>query len=250
MARLSGVKIDREKVIIHLKQEIKLRSIYRQILCRQIIDRAARERGILVSGEEIQSEADKFRYEHKLESASQTLEWLNNELLTADDWETGIRERLLTQKLSEELFGCQVENYFVQNKTRYDQAVLYRLRVPYHALAQEVFYQVEEEELSFFEAAHLYDIEEQRRLACGFEGKVSRWQMRPEMAAQVFGAHPGEVLGPILVDQGFELLMVEDFIPAELTPQIRQEILNQLFSQWLDSELNHLIHSDRPPTHT
>lgn len=146
----------------------------------------------------------------------------------------------------EALFGQQVETYFAQNKVQYEQAILYRIVVPYRPLAQELFYQIEEEEISFFEAAHLYDIDEQRRLACGFEGKLSRWQLKPEVAAQVFGARPRELIGLIQTDAGFELLMVEDFMAAELTPETRQEILTHLFNEWLDSELNYLIHRDQP----
>jgi hypothetical protein len=36
--------------------------------------------------------------------------------------------------------------------------------------------------------------------------------------------------------------MVEKFIPAELTPQRYQEILNNMFNEWLANELNYLLH--------
>ncbi|MGF1568520.1 MAG: peptidylprolyl isomerase [Nodosilinea sp.] len=250
MARLTGLLIDSERVINYLRQEVEIKSVYQQILYRQIVDQVTQERGITVTPDEIQAEADRFRYQHKLESAAQTLDWLDNQLLTPEAWEEGIQERLLTKKLAESLFGSQVEPYFAQNKLQYEQVVLYRLVVPYHPLAQELFYQIEEEEISFFEAAHLYDIDEQRRLACGFEGKLSRWQLKPDIAARVFGANTREVIGLIQSEAGFELLMVEAFITAELTTDTRQQILDTLFEEWLDSELNHLIHGGgtHPPT--
>jgi parvulin-like peptidyl-prolyl isomerase len=40
---------------------------------------------------------------------------------------------------------------------------------------------------------------------------------------------------------GYELLMVEEFIAAELTSDIRQQILDQLFQEWLESKLNHTV---------
>jgi len=241
MARLIDHLIDPEKVVHYLKHEVRLKAVYRDILCRQIIKQASEERGIAVGPEEIQAEADRFRYDHRLENASQTFAWLEDQLLTPDDWEDGIQQRLLVKKLAESLFEKQVEAYFFQNKVQYDKAVLYRILVPYNALAQEIFYQIEEEEISFFEAAHLYDVDEHRRLVCGFEGKVSRWQLKPDIAACVFGASPRQVVGPMPSDHNFELLMVEEFIPSELTPEVRQQILNQLFDEWLDSEFNHFI---------
>lgn len=243
MTRLIDRLIDPVKVVDHLKHEVKFKAVYRDILCREIVKEASQEHGIVVAPEEIQAEADRFRYDYKLESASQTFEWLEDQLLTPEEWEAGIYERLLAKKLAEELLGQQVEAYFFQNKVQYDQAILYRILVPYNTLAQEIFYQIEEEEISFFEAAHLYDVEEGRRLACGFEGKVTRWQLKPDVAAWVFGAAPQQVIGPIPSGQHFELLMVEDFLPADLTPDVRQQILSQLFEEWLDSEFNHFIYS-------
>lgn len=243
MVRLTDVAIDTTKVIDYLKHEVQLKGVYKQILSRQIIAQVAAEQELQISAEEIQTEADDFRYRNKLESASQTFEWLNEQLLTPQDWEEGIQERLLAKKLAEHLFGKQVKIYFVQNKVQYEQAVLYRIVVPYQPLAQELFYQIEEEEISFFEAAHLYDLDERRRLACGFEGKLSRWQLKPDIAARVFAAAPHEAIGLIQSEEGYELWMVEEFIPAELSPETYQQILNTLFQEWLDSELNHLVHS-------
>lgn len=241
MARLIDHLIDPEKVVHYLKHEVKLKSVCRDILCRQIIKQACEERGITVEPEEVQAEADQFRYDNRLENASQTFEWLDDQFLTPDEWEAGIHDRLLTNKLAKNLFETQVEAYFIQNKVQYEQAILYRILVPYNTLAQEIFYQIEEEEISFFEAAHCYDIDEGRRLVCGFEGKVSRWQLKPDIAAYVFGVFPRQVIGPIQADHNFELLMVEDFIPSELTPKVHQQILNQLFDEWLESEFNYFM---------
>jgi parvulin-like peptidyl-prolyl isomerase len=249
MARLSGVLIDNKQVVEYLRHEAKIKAVYQQILSRQIIARVAAEQGVTVSAEEIQAEADQFRYQNKLESASQTFDWLSDQLLTPDDWKEGIQERILTKKVAEHLFGEQVQTYFVQNKVQYEQAVLYRIVVPYQPLAQELFYQVEEEEISFFEAAHLYDLDERRRLTCGFEGKLSRWQLKPDIAARVFAAVPHEVVGLIQSEEGYELWMVEEFVEAELTPAVRQQILDQLFQEWLESELNYLVHSDQLVNH-
>lgn len=242
MARLNDVLIDAEKVVEHLKHEIKFKGIQQEILYRQIILRTANDRGLSVSSEEIQNEADQFRYRNKLENAAQTYSWLDEQLITPQDWEEGIHERLLSKKLAHHLFESQVESYFAQNKSQYEQATLYRLLVPYQPLAQELFYQIEEEEISFFEAAHLYDVDERRRLACGFEGKLSRWQLEPNLSAKIFGANPRELIGVISSEVGHELLMVEEFITPKLTDETRKKILNTLFYEWLESELNYFVH--------
>jgi parvulin-like peptidyl-prolyl isomerase len=166
-------------------------------------------------------------------------------MITADDWELGIREKLLRQKLRDCLFSKEAEKVFAQNKINFDQVVLYQIIIPYQKLAWEIFYQIEEEELSFYQAAHLYDIDEKRRYHCGYEGTIPRWSITPEFATRIFAANPLEVILPFQTEQGYHILMVEEFIPAELTPKIYEEILEKMFSEWLKSELNYLLHNSQ-----
>jgi parvulin-like peptidyl-prolyl isomerase len=236
-----------EIIIEFLKREVQLKEICQKVLCRQVIDRAAQERGIIVTAEEIQIEADRQRHQKRLESAAATFAWLQDQLITPDDWEAGIRNNLISQKLADVLFTPEVGKYFAEHRLDFEQILLYKLVVPYEQLAQEIFYQVEESEISFYEAAHLYDIDERRRLQCGYEGKLYRWSLKPEIAAIIFSARAREIMSPLQTEQGYELLMVEEFISAELTPEISQKIINRLFEEWLESELNYVIHQDELP---
>ena len=237
-----GISIEPGEIIEFLKQEMLLKGICQKILYQRIREQAAQERGITVTPEEIQTEGDSIRYGKRLEKASDTMTWLEDQMVTVDEWEKGIRVRLLANKLYEHLFDKEVEKYFAQNRLDFDQFILYQIAVPYEQLAQEIFYQIEEEEISFYEAAHLYDIDEKRRYLCGYEGKVYRWGFPPDIAASVFSAPIGEVIGPLKTEQGYHLFMVEEFIPAELTPQRRQEIINRLSKEWLEGEFNYMLH--------
>lgn len=242
MTDFSQVSITPEEVIAHLRENIQLKDTYRQILSQQIIRQAAQARGLTVTEQEIQAEADKMRYAKRLEKASDTLAWLTEEMITPQDWEAGIRERLFAKKLADYLFDQEVEKQFAQHSLDFDRVLLYQIIVPYESLAQELFYQIEEEEISFYEAAHLYNIDEQRRQVCGYEGKIYRWNLKAEIAAVVFSAKPKEVTYPLKSEQGYHLFLIEEFIPAQLTPQRREEIIKQMFGEWLQSELNHLLH--------
>jgi parvulin-like peptidyl-prolyl isomerase len=242
MVNFFGKSIEPEEIIDLLKQEMLLKSICQKIVYRKVIEQAAVEKGITVTSEEIQTEADNIRYKNRLEKASDTLAWLKEQMIAPDEWEEGIAAQLLAKKLAAHLFDKEVEKYFAQTRLDFDQLILYQLVVPYAQLAQEIFYQIEEEELSFYEAAHLYDIDEERRYRCGYEGRVSRWSLKPEVAAAVFGASMGQVVGPLKTDLGYHLFLVKKFIQAELTPEKRQEIIDKLFQEWLASESNYMIH--------
>lgn len=241
MVGARGGNISPDEVVSFLKKTLRYQEARLGVLQQAIVNRTAAARGIEVEPQEIQAEADRQRREHRLERAADTFAWLSNQQITAEEWESGIRDRLLTQKLQQELFGNEVESYFTQNRLDFDQVVLYQIIVPYEQLANELFYQIEESEISFFEAAHLYDLDANRRQHCGYEGKLYRWSLKPEIAAVVFAATPAQIIHPIQTEQGFHLLRVEEFISAQLNPETRQEILQRLFQDWLNSELNYWL---------
>jgi parvulin-like peptidyl-prolyl isomerase len=236
-----------EDIVVFLKKNLQFKEVCRQVLYQRIINQAAEFRNLIVSSEDIQAEADRQRRDFRLEKASDTLAWLNEQMITPDDWENGIRDRLITQKLKTALFAQEVDVFFAQNRLDFEQILLYQIIVPYEQLAQEIFYQIEEREISFYEAAHLYDIDERRRYHCGYEGKLYRWTLKPEMAAVIFAAQAGELIPPIQDEQGYHLLIVEEFIPATLTEETRQEIQQRMFQDWLVSELNYVLHSGTSP---
>jgi len=243
MLSLAKLSLQPDELVEFLQKTLRYKEIYQSVLYQKVIDQAAQERNIIVTPEEIQVEADRQRREKRLEKAADTLAWLEDQMITSDDWEVGIYNHLLAQKLAEHLFAKQVEKFFAENQLDFQQILLYQIIVPYNRVAQELFYQIEEEEISFFEAAHLYDIDEKRRYQCGYEGKLYRWDLKPDLAAVVFSAKEGEVIGPLQTEQGYHLLRVEEFIPAELTPERYQKTLNKMFKQWLESELNYMIHN-------
>jgi parvulin-like peptidyl-prolyl isomerase len=243
MIELSGTSVELDDIVSFLKKDIQLKDVCQRILYQRVINQAAQERGLTVTPEEIQAEANQLRREKRLEKASDTLAWLADQMITADDWEAGICDRLMAKKLAQFLFAKEAEKFFAQNKLDFDQILLYQIIVPYERLAHEIFYQIEEQEISFYEAAHLYDIDERRRQQCGYEGKLYRWSLKPDIAAVVFSAQLGEVIGPLTTEQGYHLLLVEEFLPAELTPERYQDIIDRMFKDWLTSELNYMLHS-------
>jgi parvulin-like peptidyl-prolyl isomerase len=233
--------IDLHEIADFLKREVKMKGVCRQIISQKLVGRAAVERKISVTEDEIQAEADRQRRTLQLEKASDTLAWLSDQMILPEDWEAGIRDRILADKLAEALFSSEVEKYFAENRLDFERVLLYQIVVPYERLARELLYQIEEEEISFYHAAHLYDIDSHRREMCGYEGKLTRRNLPPQIAAVVFGATPGEIVEPISTEQGYHLLKVEEFIPATLTPECRQEIIQRMFKNWLNSELNYAL---------
>ena len=234
-------------IVKNLKKDVQYKQVWQRIINQKVIEKAAKERGITVSPEEIQAEGDRLRMEKKLYKVSDTMAWFAEQMITVEDLEAGIGDRLLSQKLAEHLFKQEVEKFFAQNRINFEEVLLYQIIISEPRLAQEIYYQIKEQEISFYDAAHCYDIDEKRRQVCGYEGKICRWSLKPEIAAAVFSAKPGIVISPIKTAQGCHILMVEKFIQAELTQQRYQEILNNMFRQWLASEVNYILYNQIEP---
>ncbi|BAZ12970.1 hypothetical protein NIES4071_48040 [Calothrix sp. NIES-4071] len=228
--------VEAEEIVNYLKQEMSLKETRQNILYQRVIARVAQQLGISVSSLEIEKEADKQRRELQLEKAADTVAWLTDNMISPHDWEVGIRNRLLADKLAEQMFGKEVEKFFIQNRASFEQIILYRIVVANDKLAQELYYQIEEREISFYTAAHNYDIDQNRRRLCGYEGPVYRWEIETVIASVVFNTSPQQLIGPIKIEQCYHLLWVEEHIPAELTQSRYKELLNHMFKQWLNSE--------------
>ncbi|MBD2438307.1 peptidylprolyl isomerase [Nostoc sp. FACHB-110] len=243
MSDLTKILIEPEEIVQFLKKEIRLKEVYQKILFNKIIWQAAEIRGITITAEEIEAEAENQRREKRLERAADTLEWLADQLITPYDWERGICDRLLSNKLAQALFADTVEHFFNQNRSEFEQVILYQTIINTQNLAQELYYQIEEGEISFYAAAHLHDIDIQRRRRCGYEGMVYRCNLQPDIATIVFTTSPKQVVGPYKSAQGYHLFLVEEFIAAELNATNYQKIIDNMLQNWLMTELENLLNS-------
>ncbi len=243
MLKLSEPAIAPDEVIRYLKKDLQFRTICQNILYQQIINQTAQAKGITIAPDEMQREGDRWRREQRLEKATATLAWLDQQMLTVEDLEAHLHDRLLAQKLTHALFESSVEPTFNQHRSGFEQVLLYQIIVPDQTIAQEICFQIEECEISFVEAAHLYNQAESDREKCGYAGKLYRWNLKPDIAAAVFNAQPNELVGPLQTDQGYHLLWVKALIPAQLTPKIRQELLDGMFQTWLANELDYRLYN-------
>jgi parvulin-like peptidyl-prolyl isomerase len=230
------------QVIAVLKQTLRYKAINQDMLHQMVVADVARERGVQLTDAEVQQAGEQQRSELRLERATDTLAWLADQQVTPQEWEQGIRDRLLRAKLAEHLFASEAEKRFVENRLSYDRVVLYQIIVADAALAQELFYRIDAGESSFFDVAYEFDVDPARRQRSGFEGVIHRWELQPAISTLVFNATAGTLAGPIQTNAGHHILWVREFLPATLTDDRRQELLQALFQEWLQAELTYRLY--------
>jgi hypothetical protein len=228
-----------QEVIGYLRRDLRLREIYQEIAIQKIIINAAREENQTISDEEIQQEIDTICRNNGIYQPAQLMRWVAEHQATLSDIRLRITEKLLAQKLANHLFRQQAEARLQANRRDFETIFLYKILVPYESLAREIFYQIEEEEISFFEAAHVYDLDESRRQRCGFEGKYQRWQLSSELAALLQDVDAGSVVGPQQTNQNqFMLLLIDELLLPEPMDDLVKTYINHLFQQWLNEHLS------------
>ena len=229
--------ITSQDLLHQIKITGKIPELLNGILQRQVLEDAAAELKLEISGDELQAGADQFRATNKLETIPATQKWLTDRMLSVDDFEQLVTTNLLAPKVAHCLFASKAAPYFYQNTLDYASAVIYELILPDKNLAIELFYAIQEGDMSFADVARTYgqNLEVQRQ--GGYLGTVSRKKMIPEVSAAVFAAQPPQILKPIEVGKQVHLILVEEVIMPQLTPQMQEQIMWQLFQEWLQAKV-------------
>lgn len=233
-------------IVQHLKLSRQMPWLLTKIVNQKIIEQTAIQKNITLSETELQTGADRFRYEHELVSSKATLQWLEKYHLSVTEFEQLIQHSLLTQKLAQHLFAEQVEASFYSNQLDYYQAVIYEIVLDDFDLGMELYYGIQEEELSFWNLAHEYIADRELRRRGGYLGKKTRTQLHPEIATAVFAIAAAKipiVLKPIVINKKTHLVYVEEVTQPNLDESLRQKILDRLFENWLSQQRQQLTNN-------
>jgi parvulin-like peptidyl-prolyl isomerase len=235
------VQISVREFIQQLKLSCQVPAVLEGILKRQIIASAAQQNQIQVELAELQQMADQLRSQNTLWSAEETWVWLQTHRLTLDDFEEIAREQVLSAKLAQHLFASAVEPFFAEHQLDYVQVILYEVVLDDPDLALELFYSLQEQETSFFDIAHRYIPDPELRRKGGYSGSLRRGDLRPEISAAVFATQPPQILRPIVINRQSHLVWVEEIVQPQLDEALRSQILQELFSKWLQRQVAELM---------
>ena len=232
-----AITISAQDILHQLKLSCQIPSIVEQIVTRKVVMDAAAEAGIKVEVEELQQGADQLRLISKLKTADETWEWLNKNFLSLDDFEEMVYANVMFGKLTQHLFGDKIEHWFVEHQLDYAGAVIYEVVLDDEDLAMELFYALQEGEMSFFEIAQQYIQDTELRRRGGYRGTVWRKEMKAEISAAVFAAKAPQILKPIVGPKGVHLICVEEVIKPQLDEKLRNQILSDLFTGWIKQKI-------------
>lgn len=232
-----AITISAQDILQQVKLACKIPSIVEQIVTQKVVKDAAAEAGIKVEAEELQQAADQIRLISKLKTADETWEWLNKNCLSLDDFEEMVYTNVISGKLAQHLFADKIEPWFVEHQLDYAGAVIYEVVLDDKDLAIELFYALQEGEMSFPEVAQQYIQDTELRRRGGYRGIVRRTEMKPEVSAAVFATKAPQILKPIVGAKGVYLIWVEEVIQPQLDEKLQSQILSDLFKFWVKQQV-------------
>jgi hypothetical protein len=120
--KINDETIDSEQFIKILKLTNEFPDLLENLIKDKVTVHEAKKSGISVSTEEVQKAVDEFRRYAGLHRAKDTQEWLDDQSLTLDDFETFMTERLYKNKAVASITTDEaIEEYFKLNSPRFEK---------------------------------------------------------------------------------------------------------------------------------
>lgn len=210
----------------------------------EILRQGADELGVTVTDEDVAAEREALIEQTGGQEAFE--EAVAQSGLTEDEIDRRLRDQLLERRVREELAPEVSEEEIA---TRFEEQYAGGGPFARHILveteeeAQEVLDRLEAGE-DFGEVAREVSTDPSAQQNAGDLGAIQEGQTVPEFEEAVFGAEPGEIVGPVETQFGFHVIQVYEPTLEEVSDQIRtalgQEAGQAAFGDWLAEQSEEL----------
>ncbi|KYC41181.1 peptidylprolyl isomerase [Scytonema hofmannii PCC 7110] len=245
MESVSFLSVDDKPISIgqavrYLQASGKLGQFIGDVLRQYAIEQELDKRVDIAIGPAITEQAIiDFRLKNQLTDPQSFQEWLTNNGTNYENFHASVAFGFKVEKLKAAITEAKLQEYFIERKIFLDRVVVSRIIVDNRELAEELQIQIEEG-ASFEQLAKEYSLADDR-IVNGMMGPVSRGTMPDILRAAIDIASPGQVVGPIELEQRYGLFRLEQFLPASLEDtQLKQALQNELFEKWLAEKIQKL----------
>lgn len=167
-------------------------------------------------------------------------QWCHHKGYTPDYLNAVLLRELRIEKFKQLCFADQVEAEFLRTKSELDQVEYSLIQLTDLPLAQELYFQLRDDQTDFGQLAQQYSLGSERQTR-GWVGPVSMSTVPAEVASLFRSGQVGIVYGPVPVSDRFWIVRLEKFVEARLTEAMRISLINHLYNRWLQAKVKSLI---------
>ena len=150
------------------------------------------------------------------------------------------------ERFKQQVFREELEIRFLERKLDFDQVQYSLLRVSDENLAFELHQRLLEGEADFAELAPAYSEGPEAQTEGKF-GPLSLSLAHPEVAEKLRISQPGQLWPPFFLVNIWLILRLDQRIGAQLDDDLSQELLSDLFNDWLNQRVQLLLQGQTPP---
>jgi parvulin-like peptidyl-prolyl isomerase len=215
----------------------KLQQFIADVLRQYVLEQELETRSDLdIDDAVIQQAVIDFRLQQNLTDPAAFQEFLSRNGMDAINFQKQITNNFRMEKLKAVVSEERLQEYFIERKVFLDRVVLSRIIVDSQDMAEELKVQINEGE-SFEKLAQEHSLTDDR-VVNGMMGPVSRGTLPDEVRAKIDAANPGDIVGPLALENRWGLFRVEQQIEATLDDmQLQQSLRGELFERWLADKI-------------
>lgn len=208
-----------------------------------LIQEAMERDPVDLSQKELQEALDRFRKGRGLFKAEEARRWMEEHGITHQQLEHHVADDAKLAKLRDRVATAdRVEDYFESHHFDFDSASFAVVHFTNEQAAFEAYRRIRDGRLGFYEAAECAIAVRgsgSKNFGGGLFRVIRRGEEPKQLGAAVFAAQPGDVVGPIFIDEIYTLVRVLTLSPARLDAEARDAIKGMLFAEWLAEKRRH-----------
>lgn len=234
---INGTPLATDRVLNYLQLSGKLRSFLGEVLRQYVLEEELQVRNNFdISPSQIDRHITEFRSKNQLVLDEAFQAWLEQQDLDFTAFYNRVSIALKVEKLKVQVAEPKLIEYFIENKIFLDRLVLSRITTNSQPLVEELKEQILEKQLTFEQSAQEYSLTEEK-IFNGMLGIVSRGSLPDALRAAIDRAKPGDLIGPVEIEKYWCLFRVEKFLPISLDGELKQELIDAIFEQWLAQKI-------------
>ena len=240
LTTVGGKPITVRDVVAWLKINGTFRNAIYQLISHELIAHKARDLRVKITPRQLHDYAMRRREALGVSDAvamNNYCHWLG---ISFDQWELEVEKELLREHVKAALFPRNfIDQLYSERSHELNVVTLSRIVCRDKAKARVVKRRLTENNCDFAEVARECSDEETTREQGGYLGQVRWGILPPEIEQTVFAAESGALLGPLLQDAYWVVYRVDEVRRTELSDELREQIADRLFSDWLEDAVKH-----------
>ncbi len=164
--------------------------------------------------------------------------WCDTQGITPAYFQAVMLREWRVEQFKQHYFADQLESEFLRTKAWFDLVVYSVIQVDSLTLAQELYYQVRDDGVSFTAIAAEWLAPESDSTTC--VGPIPLATVPPPLRPHLQADQVGIVQKPVLAGDRYWVVRLDQFIAARLTAATRRDLTNRLFDHWLQAKVNDL----------